>query len=363
MELKDRLLSVDIFRGLTICFMIMVNTPGSWEHVYAPMRHAPWHGFTPTDMVFPFFMTTVGISMALSMAGARTKSDGELMMKIVKRAALIFLVGLLLNYFPFTKAIADLRIWGDLQRIAASYLVAGLAVVLLKKEKNILIYTITSLLAYWALLYFGGDYTLEGNLNNKIDLWMLGENHLYKGYGIPFDPEGILGTITGGAHIAIGYLFSARYLKKPIDASNSIKGALTWGAILLVVAFLWNLVFPINKPIWTSSYVCLASGFALMIYALLFYLIDVKKWTKWAWPFKVFGLNPLASYALSGLLVKIFSRFFKIDGTSVPSYIYENIMTPAFGPLNGSLAYAIFYTFVIWLFAYLLYRNKIVVKL
>ena len=343
--------------------MILVNTPGSWEYIYAPMKHAPWSGFTPTDLVFPFFMTTVGISMALSMMGRTSQTDGALISKIVKRSFMIFLVGLLLNYFPFTKDFADLRIWGVLQRIAASYLVAGIAVVLLKKENNILIFALAALLLYWGLLYFGGDYTLEGNVNNKIDRWMLGDSHLYKGYGIPFDPEGILGAISGGAHIAIGYLFSSRFLRKPINAENSIKGALMWGAILLAVAFLWNLVFPINKPLWTSSYVCLASGFAFILYALLFYIIDVKKWSAWAFPFKVFGLNPLAAFALSGLLVKIFSRFFKIDGQSIPSYIYEHIMTPAFGPLNGSLAYAIFYTFVIWLFAYILYRNKIVVKL
>jgi predicted acyltransferase len=363
MDTKGRLISVDVFRGLTICFMIMVNTPGSWEYVYAPMRHAEWHGWTPTDMVFPFFLTTVGISMALSMSN-RQGNQSQMLMKVFKRAAAIFLVGLLLNWFPFyTKNIADLRIWGVLQRIAASYFIAGVVVIYLKEWNKLLIYAIGALLAYWALLYFGGDYSLEGNFNNIVDRAMLADSHIYKGFGIPFDPEGILGALSGSAHVIIGYLFSKKLLSKPIDYAYSIKYALIAGAGLVTLAYIWNIAFPINKPLWTSSYVCLACGLAFIFYALLLYIIDVKGFTKWAYPFQVFGLNPLASYALSGIMVRVLSMFVKIGDKNAMGFLYSDVFTPVFGPLNGSLVFAIFFTFLIWIFAFILYRKNIVVKL
>lgn len=365
--MKNRLLSVDVLRGMTIFFMIVVNDPGSWSYVYAPLKHAKWHGCTPTDLVFPFFLFIVGVSMAFSFVKYKDRSKNEWIMKVVKRTALIFAVGLFLNWFPFHhKHISDLRILGVLQRIALAFGGAGLLIIFLKDRIKLGIAAAILLFGYWALMYCcgtGDPYSLEGNLATWFDPLVLGVDHVYKGFGIPFDPEGLVSTIPGIAHVLIGYFIGLSIQNGEDNKSGILRYLFGTGLILTGLGLIWNLGFPINKPIWTSSYVLLTTGLGTLLLMMLTWLIDIKKWTKWTYVFRVFGLNPLASYVLSGLFVKLFIYTIKWDGGNAYSWLYESIFQPILGNMNGSLAFALTYTFFIWLFAWVLYRKKMVIKL
>ncbi len=374
--MKDRLLSIDVLRGMTIFFMIIVNTPGTWDYVYAPLRHAKWHGCTPTDLVFPFFLFIVGVSMAMSLHKITSQTNFDaasrsaLIGKILKRTCLIFLVGLLLNWFPFYhKHISDLRILGVLQRIALAYGGAGILVVLILGRLKIVFAAIVILLGYWVLLAMGGGtdpFSLEGNLATWFDPKVLGESHVYKGFGIPFDPEGLVSTIPGVAHVMIGYLIGVYGILDKKNACSPIRGltyVLLGGIALTAVGLIWDNAFPINKPLWTSSYVLYTCGLASILLAALMYIIDVQKFTKWTYVFRVFGLNPLVSYALSGLFVKLMITVFKSDGGNAYAALYKTVFQPLLGNYAGSFGFAISYTLFIWFFAWLLYRKGTVIKL
>ncbi len=364
---NERLLSIDVLRGMTIFFMIIVNTPGTWTYVYAPLLHAKWHGCTPTDLVFPFFMYIVGVSMAFSFLKYQTQDRNQWISKVLKRTALIFLVGLLLNWFPFYhKNIADLRIFGVLQRIALGFGGAGLLIILLKDKVKLAIATTVILFAYWVVMYWGGStdpYSLEGNLATWLDVKLFGESHIYKGFGIPFDPEGLVSTITGVAHVLIGYLVGLKVQELSSQKSKLIQHLLPLGIILCVLGLIWNIGFPINKPIWTSSYVLYTTGWATLFLAILIWAIDVKGWQKWTYVFRVFGLNPLASYALSIIFVKIMITIFQWEGGNLYSALYQNIFQNLFGNYLGSFLFALIFTLFIWLFAWLLYRQNKVIKI
>jgi len=364
---NERLLSIDVLRGMTIFFMIIVNTPGTWTYVYAPLLHAKWHGCTATDLVFPFFMFIVGVSMAFSFLKYQRENRSQWIAKVLKRTALIFLVGLLLNWFPFYhKNIADLRIFGVLQRIALGFGGAGLLIILLRDKIKLAIATTIILFGYWGLMYWGGGvnpYSLEGNLATSLDVKLFGESHVYRGFGIPFDPEGLVSTISGVAHILIGYLVGLKIQELSADKAKLIQNLSILGIVLVALGQLWNLGFPINKPIWTSSYVLYTTGLATLFLAALIWMIDVKGWQKWTYVFRVFGLNPLASYVLSGLFVKIMMTIFKWEGGNLYSALYQNIYQALFGNYLGSFLFALTFTFFIWLFAWLLYRQNKVIKI
>jgi len=377
--MKDRLLSIDVMRGMTIFFMIIVNTPGTWTYVYAPLRHAKWHGCTPTDLVFPFFLFIVGVSMAISLHKFVTQTlvesgaSSKLIFKILRRSLLIFLVGLFLNWFPFYhKNIGDLRILGVLQRIALAYCGAGILVVLLKDKMKIAVTTVILLFGYWALMAFSGTddpYSLEGNLATWFDPLILGESHVYGGFGIPFDPEGLISTIPGIAHVLIGYFVGLILLRihqkgaVQLSYSGACIHLMITGVVLTILSLIWNAGFPINKPIWTSSYVLLSCGLGTILLAGLMWIIDIKKWVKWTYVFRVFGLNPLVSYALSGLFVKLMITTFKWDETNAYAWFYQTIFQPIFGNFAGSFAFALTYTMFIWFFAWLLFRKGKIIKL
>lgn len=365
--MKNRILSVDVLRGLTIFLMIVVNTPGSWNYVYAPLRHAAWSGCTPTDLVFPSFLFVVGLSMSISFRKMNPANKTPILLKLLKRAALIFLIGLLLNWFPFYKTnIADLRIFGVLQRIALAFLVAGICIVLLQKTRHLIVSFAVLLLGHWALLYFlGGDapYSLEGNFSNVLDKALFGEGHLYGGFGIPFDPEGLLGTLSSAGQVILGYIIGKRTLKNGIPDLPQTKKLAILAVVLIFAGQLWNIVYPINKPLWTGSYVLYTSGIITVVWALLIWAIDIQKQNQWTLVFRVFGQNPLVSYMLSVLLVKIFIYVFKIGDTSLLGWSYQHIFQPVFDNYFGSLMFALCFTFFIWLFAYGLYRKGKIIKI
>lgn len=363
--MKERLLSLDVFRGMTIFFMIIVNTPGTWSYVYTPLKHASWEGCTPTDLVFPFFVLIVGFSMVFSFSRIANKNKSAIAGKILRRTALIFLVGLFLNWFPFFhKHISDLRIMGVLQKIALSY--GGAAFIVLYAKRSWLPYiTGFILLGYWWLLwYFGGEipFGVEDNIVRTVDLKIFGETHLYGGFGLPFDPEGLLGCIPSIGTVLIGYILGRRILDQP-SKTKLITEYTIAGILLVGLGLLWGQFFPIIKALWTSSYVLYTAGLGVLLFAILIYIIDVAGIKTWAKPFKVFGLNPLFSYALSSLVVRLFIYVFKFDDTNITSYLYDIAFQPAFGNYLGSFLYAFAFTMLIWFFSWLLYRKNIVIKL
>ena len=366
-----RLLALDVFRGLTIALMVLVNTPGSWSAVFAPFLHAPWHGCTLTDLVFPNFLFIVGVSLYFSLSKYDFRFSGAAFGKIAKRTALIFLIGVLLNWFPFYhQNIADLRIHGVLQRIALAYgLAATLALLVPRGRWPLLIATL--LLGYWALLYFGGGadpYGKEDNLKRLVDLATVGPDHMYDGFGLPFDPEGLLGLISGAATALLGAGIGGLIRDRP-QRRHLVRDMCLIGAALVGIGLLWNLIFPINKPLWTSSYVCFAGGIATLTLALCIELIDARGYRAWTAPFVHFGTNPLVVYVFSGVIVKLALYVFRWEnaaGKSVNLYgwLWENVYAAAIPyPKVASLAFALSVVFVCWLLAVGLYRRRVFVKL
>ena len=363
--MNGRLISIDVFRGMTIFFMIIVNTLGSYSNAYPFLLHAKWDGLTPTDLVFPFFMFIMGMSMVFSFKKFERANRKDWVTKVLRRTVLIFLIGIFLNWFPFVgKPLSDLRIFGVLQRIALGYGFAGLILIYFKREWIPYIIGFL-LLSYWTiLLFFGSEdpLSLEGNLVRHLDLLLFGETHLYQGYGIPFDPEGFLSTWPSIATVLLGFIFG-EILDKEKNIDQKIKKLLIGGLILLILGLLWNwLGFPINKPIWSSSYVLVTAGLGAILLAFLTYIIDKKHKHRWAFIFKVFGLNPLISYVLSGLVVRSLNMI-KIEGRSLYPWLYEHVFSSTFGLNHGSAIQAVVYMSLIWLFAYLLYRNNKVIKI
>lgn len=360
-----RLMSLDVFRGMTVVFMIIVNTPGTWSHVYAPLRHASWHGCTPTDLVFPSFLFISGVAMWYSLRKFNFEFSGPALFRIIRRVALIFAVGLFLNIFPrFIRDYDTLRIMGVLQRIALAWGLGAVLVLLLKKN-YIWIATAVILFGYWALMYFlgGSDpYSLDGNFARTVDLAVIGENHLYKGFGIPFDPEGLLSTLPATATVLLGFMAGGLTTSK----GNSWKtvGWLTFvGALLIGAGLLWGEYFPINKPIWTSSYVLYAGGIGMVVLALLFMIVDIWNLRGWTGFFNTFGTNALFTYVLAGMLTKTL-LIIKIGEVSLYNWIFTHVCSPLFQEQKlASLLFPVLLVTVIWALGYILYRKKIIIRL
>lgn len=359
-----RLMSLDVFRGMTVAFMIIVNTPGTWSHVYAPLRHASWHGCTPTDLVFPSFLFISGVAMFYSLRKFNFEFSGQSLFRILRRVLLIFAAGLFLNIFPhFDRDYNTLRIMGVLQRIALAWGL-GAVLVLLIRRNYIWIATAVILFGYWALMHFMGGsdpYSLEGNYARTIDIAFFGENHLYKGFGIPFDPEGLLSTLPATATVLLGFMAGG------LISSNGTKwktpGWLTiTGALLIGAGLLWGQYFPINKPIWTSSYVLYAGGIGMIILAILFIIVDMWNLRGWTGFFNTFGTNALFTYLLAGIWTKTMLAV-KIGEGSLYNWIFNHICSPLFEEQKlASLLFAIIQVMIIWAFGYILYRKKIVIR-
>jgi len=368
MKTANRYLALDVLRGLTIVAMITVNNPGSWSYIYAPLRHSEWHGCTPTDLVFPFFLFVVGVSMFFSFSKYGNVLNHDSFIRLAKRTILIFAIGLFLNSFPqWAKDFSKLRILGVLQRIAIVYGIASLIV--LSARKTWLPYISAAiLLLYWAILfYFGSDdpYSLKGNVTIPFDRMILGENHMYHGFGIPFDPEGLLSTIPAIVTALLGYMAGA--LIKETEKQKILQKLIIAGIAGIAAGLLWGIFFPINKPLWTSSYVLYTAGWASVILAFLIWVIDIKSYKKWTSFFVVFGMNPLFIFALSGLWAITISRIIRFDNaegkmTNGYSWLYHHVFEALAGPLNGSLLFALAHVCFFWLIAWVLYRKKIFIK-
>lgn len=353
--------------------MIVVNTPGSWSNVYAPLLHAPWHGFTITDLVFPTFLFVVGNAISFSLKKFQAQPQKQFLQKVAKRTVLIFLIGIFLNYFPFVfrtemndialKNILDIRLMGVLQRIALCYGIASIVIFYLSK-KGVVIFSTSLLLLYWAIMYFFGShpdpYSLENNAALKFDNLLISVDNLYKGYGIPFDPEGLLSTLPAIANVVIGY-FAGFYIQKWGNNSGTVIKLIAAGIVLLGIALFWDPYFPINKPIWSSSYVLYSSGFTLITLAVLMWLIEIKNLRRWTYFFEVFGKNPLFIFIMSGLLIKLLS-IIHINGASTSGWIYNHFFLSWAEGKNASLLFALGYMLLLWLLGFWMDKRKIYIK-
>ena len=375
-----RYLSLDVLRGITVAMMILVNNPGSWDHIYPMLCHVSWDGCTPCDLVFPFFLFCVGTSMAFALA-KYTSLTGEAVKKIFKRGISLYLVGLFLSAFPFynTRPNPDLTFWqnwlewaewvrlaGILARIAMCYVAASVIVLWLKTPRKLLgAVAVLSVLHVGLLLLFAGPegaFTLEGNFGRRFDIAIFGESHIYHGYGIPFEPEGLFGALTGTCTVILGYLVgyvirtSARKYEETGLALDSPAGVsakiFSLSAASLLLGLILSIWIPINKSLWSVSYVFYAAGWAAFVLALLVYVIDTRGWEKPFFPFKALGMNALAMYVLSGLLMRINNVYIGWDYTLI------------FGSSeNLSLIFSLLYVLLHLVIAVILYRKKIFIKL
>lgn len=367
-----RYLSLDVLRGLTVCLMIIVNTPGDWGNIYSPFKHAEWHGFTLTDLVFPTFLFAVGNSMSFSMKKLAALPQSAFLRRVFKRTLIIFAIGYFLNGFPFYKLqngefqmidFSGIRIMGVLQRIAICYFLASLMIYYFKK-RTVLFGSFAILFLYWGLLYYFGDpgvpYSLEGNAVRKLDLQLFHAKVLYQGFGIPFDPEGLLSNLPAIVNVTAGYL-SANYIRENQHAKSSLLRTLLLGLVLIAISQLWNLYLPINKPIWTSSYAVYAIGLDLVILSVLVYVIEVCSIKRWTYFFEVFGKNPLFLYALSGTLIMILYSI-PIANSTLAQELYANLYTSWLADKNASLLFAVSYMLVLWCIGYGLDRSKVYLR-
>lgn len=366
---SNRMVALDVFRGLTIAGMILVNNPGTWSAQYAPLKHAEWHGWTPTDLVFPFFLFIVGVSITLALGSRVERGDvtGTLVMRIVRRSGVIFLLGLFLAAFPYFR-LTTLRIPGVLQRIALCYLAASLIFLRTRPRTQILI-TVALLVGYWLLMtlvpvpgYGAPDLTADGNIAAFIDRLLLA-GHTYR-KAFP-DPEGLLSTIPAIATTLTGVL-TGHWLRSDKTLFERISGMFVVGLGLTIVGLIWNGVFPINKPLWTSSYVVLTTGLALQLLAACLWIVDVKGNRRIAFPFTVFGMNALAVFVLSGLAAKVMAliKISRADGRpgTLHTFLYDNLFASWASPINASLMFAICFVGVWFSLMWLLYTRKIFIK-
>jgi predicted acyltransferase len=365
-----RQMSLDIFRGITLAAMLLVNNPGSWSHVYAPFLHAKWHGLTPTDFIFPFFMFIVGAAMFYSMAKYAPASSGTQALaipwyKIVKRTTLLFFIGFLLNIFPFTAEINEWRIMGVLQRIALCYGVAALLVCRFSLRGLVWV-SLTLLLGYWGILNTVNlPYGLSSNVVRLIDLHVLGESHLYQGFGIPFDPEGLLSCLPAVVTVLAGYMTSA-LLTRTKGAKLQTKLLLLAGITALVTSALWHVLIPINKALWTSSYVLVTCGFAWWCLAVIVYFYEIKGVKS---PFQwaiIYGSNPLFIYVVAWIFAASLALFRWTDSggktQNLHSFIYQFLAS--FLPEKlASLCFAMLLVLLFYALSKVLYKRNIFIKL
>lgn len=382
--MNNRYYALDVFRGATVALMILVNNPGSWDHIFPPLAHAKWHGLTPTDLVFPFFLFAVGNALSFVMPRFEEAGPALFWKKILKRTLLIFLIGLLLNWSPFfkwsgtdllAKNWEQIRIMGVLQRIALCYALAAI-IIFYGKTKGAFLAGMLILLLYWfvclALGAPGDPFSLQGWFGTPIDIKIFGEPHTYKGEGIAFDPEGLMSTPAAIVQVIFGFLIG-QYIQLKGKNFEMLANLFVTGLVLLITGYCWDLVFPINKKIWTSSFTIYTAGLAILSLGLLIYAIEFKN-SKSGWThfFNVFGKNPLFIFVLSGILPRIIGLFRWATNThpdgsteyiSLLPWFYHRICKPiAADERIGSLVYAVTLICFYWLIVYLLHKKKVYIK-
>lgn len=400
LPVRERLLSLDVFRGLTVAGMLLVNDPGSWGSIYAPLEHAPWNGWTPTDLIFPFFLFIAGITTHLSLSSRRARGDDEraIRAQIIRRGALIFLFGFLVNGFPYftwgdVAGIADptllqrvadrlphWRFMGVLQRIGLAYMFAGLLTqrTTLRQQATIIA---TMLLGYWfvmTVLPVPGEGTIGALLLNDpprtmaawtdrlvLDWsrWGMG-NHLWVS-GVTWDPEGILSTVPAICTAMLGNL-AGQWIGRRLPLTERLAGMSAVGSLAMMVGLMWHWVFPINKSLWTSSYVVFTAGLAALSLATIMWVVDFQKVRGWTKPFVIYGVNPIIAFIGSGVMARLIYSIIKVssDGKRIPlqSWLYQTLFASWLTPVNASLAFALAFVLFWYGILYALYRRNIILK-
>ncbi len=367
---ENRLVSLDVFRGITIAGMVLVNNPGSWSNIYWPLQHAEWNGWTPTDLIFPFFLLIVGVAIPLAF-GRRIASGGsqrDLYWKVIRRTLIIFALGLFLNGFPYYQ-LPQLRIPGVLQRIAVCYFFASIVFLNAKVRTQIGLAAIL-LVLYWLVMsqvaapgYAAGDLSKQGSLASFIDRNVFGR-HVWLSAKV-YDPEGILSTIPAVVTALLGVLAGV-WLRSDKSPYEKVSGLFVAGMCCVVAGWAWDPFFPINKALWTSSFVLFTGGMALELLALCYWLIEIKNYTKWSQPFVVFGVNAIALFVGAGIMAQLLDLI-EVTGangtrSSLQDWIYRELFLSWASPTNASLAFAIAFVLV-WLGPmWILYSRRIFIK-
>lgn len=393
---SNRLLALDILRGITIAGMILVNNPGSWGHIYAPLEHSSWNGLTPTDLVFPFFMFIMGISTFISLRKSEFKPSGHLIWKILRRTIVIFAIGLAIGWFSkfcyglgsaiqnneeglslwtmilnAANSFDTIRVLGVMPRLAICYGVASIIAITLK-HKYIPWLVGAILVVYAVMLLVGNGYEFsDENIVSVVDHAVLGANHMYSdtinGVSLKFDPEGLLSTLPSIAHVLIGFWCGIKLMSTK-DNYKRITDLFITGAILTFIGFLLSYGLPINKKIWSPTFVLTTCGMAATLLGLLIWIIDIQGYKKWCRFFEAFGVNPLFLYVLGGVLGILFGsiRFMGADGNyvTIKNFFYNDVYGAVITDQTfASLIYAIIFIAINWAVGYILYKRNIYIKI
>jgi predicted acyltransferase len=370
--LRKRLVSIDVLRGVTVGFMILVNNNGNNDLAYRALNHSAWNGFTPTDLVFPTFLFIMGVSLVLSSASRLKQgaSRGTYVLHVFRRFAVLFLLGLVVNGFPFFH-LHTLRIYGVLQRIAVCYLLASLLLLVTRKLTPMVALTVGLLAGYWVLLRWVPvpghgmpvrDFPL---LDHNINLVAWLDRHIFPGrlYEGTRDPEGLLSDLPALASTLLGIL-TGLWLQRPSSPRSKAILFAVAALVLLLSGYIWGFSFPINKKLWTSSYVLFAGGWSLLLLAAAYFAFEVRGWpSRWTWPALVFGTNAITAYVFSELFSSVVSDFPGAPHQSIQVWAYRHLFEPLVNPAFGSLLYSLAFVLVCWLVVWPLYRNRIFLKL
>lgn len=392
MPTTNRLLALDVMRGITISGMILVNNPGSWGHIFTPLEHASWNGLTPTDLVFPFFMFIMGVSTYFSLKKYDFKFSSEAAWKIAKRTLIIFGIGLALGWFGlFCRTTLDfgntemtfserlmhgllpfdrIRALGVMQRLALSYCGASI-IILLINHKKVLYVAGGILVTYLAILLLGNGFDLsENNVINIVDRALFGVDHMYKdtlpdGSLFAFDPEGLLSTLPCFAHVLLGF-YVGKIINEVKDNSQRVQQIFIFGTILLFAGFLLSYGCPINKKVWSTTFVMVTCGLGSLLLALLIWIIDIKGYARWSRFFESFGINPLFMYVLGAFLSVLFGTIPLVmspEVLTIKGFIYNDLLLSWLPDLWASLAFAVFFVMLNWIFGHILYKKQIYIKI
>lgn len=370
MKKRERLVALDVLRGMTVLFMIIVNMPGTEAHVWPPLRHSPWHGCRPADLVFPYFLYIVGVAMWFSFRRYGHRLTGGAAWRILRRVAGIFAIGLFIQAMAGGFDMGHLRYMGVLQRIALAYGLASLIVLVVPRTARWGVAAFI-LLGYWAVLYFfGGEdpYDLMTNVVRRIDLAVLGADHLWHNFPlnaaakVAFEPEGLLSTLPSAVTVIIGYQMGEMIGTSSDHHRTSVR-LLLYGLVGIGLGLLWDPWFPINKPLWTSSYVLFTAGWASLWLGVMLWLIDVKGWKGWTTPFVAVGMNPLFLYVLSELWI-IFLFKIQVQGMCLYTWIYRHLFVPWSGDNDlGSFLFALSQALLMALIGWGMYKKRIFIKI
>jgi predicted acyltransferase len=375
---RQRLLALDVFRGLTVAGMLLVNDPGTWSAIYPPLEHAEWNGWTPTDVIFPFFLFIAGVTTHLSLTARRAEGadDSALARQALRRGALIVGFGLLMAVFPFfpIERFTHVRIPGVLQRIGVCYTIAALISLRTTLKQQVAIIA-TLLLGYWFVITLvpvpGAMGGIGATLNMApartlaawTDRFLLG-GHLWIN-SVTWDPEGPLSTIPAIGTAMLGIL-AGRWIGEPRPLEERLNGLFAAGALGMMVGLMWNWSFPINKSLWTSSYVVFTAGMACVSIAAISWIIDVKRVTWWTRPVVIYGINPIIAFVGSGMMARMIYTVWKVDFRGVPTpvqaVVYETVFRPWLAPRNASLAFALCFVLFWYLILWALARKNIIFK-